>query len=205
MKKAVAGAAILSFLLTSSAFADYVIKLKNGRTVETASYWEEDGQVKFQWQGGTASFPKKNIASILKVKEKISGSEGKEKAGSDRAVPGKKDPGKAAPENAAVAEKAEKKEETKEALRQEKESIPQAAGSQEITPKEIENYKKQKAYYSEQYEEAFQRYMEATSRKDVEGKKKAWEEFNRHGGKVISLEDELRKRNNGVVPPWWKE
>lgn len=195
MKKAVAGAVILTFLLSSSAFADYVIKLKNGRTVETASYWEEEGQVKFQWQGGVASFPKKNIASIVKVKEKFSGSEGKEKAA----------PVPAAPEKAAVAEKAENKAETKEPPRQEKEPAPETAGSQEITPKEIENYKKQKAYYAEQYEEAFQRYMEATSRKDVEGKKKAWEEFNRHGGKVISLEAELRKRNNGAVPQWWNE
>ncbi len=70
---------------------------------------------------------------------------------------------------------------------------------------DIEQYKKQKAYYTEQFEQAYQRYLEATSRRDEEGKKKAWEEFNNFGGKVVSMEAELRKKNNGVVPQWWKE
>jgi len=39
----------------------------------------------------------------------------------------------------------------------------------------------------------------------VEGKKKAWEEFNNFGGKVVSMEDELKKKNNGITPQWWKE
>lgn len=70
---------------------------------------------------------------------------------------------------------------------------------------DIEQYKKQKAYYTEQFEQAYQRYMDATSRKDEEGKKKAWEEFNNYGGKVVSMEAEVMKKNNGVVPQWWKE
>lgn len=69
----------------------------------------------------------------------------------------------------------------------------------------IEQYKKQKAYFTEQFEQAYERYLEATSRRDEEGKKKAWEEFNNYGGKVVSMEAELMKKNNGIVPQWWKE
>jgi hypothetical protein len=69
----------------------------------------------------------------------------------------------------------------------------------------MEHYRKQKAYYIEQFEQAYQRYLEASSRRDAEGKKKAWEEFNRFGGQVITLETELKKKNNGSLPSWWKE
>lgn len=56
MKKMFYGAAIvLTFFLSSTAFADYVIKLKNGRSVETERYWEEKDAIKFQYQGGVAS------------------------------------------------------------------------------------------------------------------------------------------------------
>jgi hypothetical protein len=69
----------------------------------------------------------------------------------------------------------------------------------------VEHYKKQKAYYTQQYEEAYQRYLDATSRRDLEAKKKAWVEFNKYGGEVVKMESDLRKKNNGEVPSWWKE
>jgi hypothetical protein len=64
-------------------------------------------------------------------------------------------------------------------------------------------YKKQKAFFTEKYEQAYERYLEASSQRDREAKKKAWEEFNRYGGQVSSLEEELRKQNQGVLPNWW--
>jgi hypothetical protein len=70
---------------------------------------------------------------------------------------------------------------------------------------DVDYYKKQKAHYTEQYEQALQRYLDASSRKDVEGKRKAWEEFNLFGGQVITLETELKKKNIGTVPSWWNE
>ena len=46
MKKTTLGLALaLSFSFCSPAFADYVIKLKNGRKVETEKYWEEKGEI----------------------------------------------------------------------------------------------------------------------------------------------------------------
>jgi hypothetical protein len=172
----------LTVFLSGPAFADYVIKLKNGRTVETAKCWEEAGQVKFQWEEGIASLPKKNVVSIDWVEEKF--------------------PSRAFRPNPQDAEPKQVPEENpKAAAKKVEPTLPQKA-SPEIN---IEQYKKKKAQYVTQYEEAYQRYLDATSRRDPEAKKKAWEEFNNYGGEVVKMETELRKRNNGEVPPWWKE
>jgi hypothetical protein len=183
MKKFSVGLAfLLAVFLSGPAFADYVIKLKNGRTVETAKWWEENGDVIFQWEEGVASLPKKNVVSIDWVEEKFP-------SRTSRSNPQAADPKQATeePPNAAV-----------------KKGEPTAAqeASQEIN---TEQYKKKKAQYVAQYEQAYQRYLDATSRRDAEAKKKAWEEFNNYGGEVVKMETELRKRNNGEVPSWWKE
>ena len=183
MKKFSFGLTILLALgLSSAAFGDYVIKLKNGRTVETAKYWEEKNEVKFQWQGGVASLPKKNILSIKWVEEKFS----------DRAARQDQTPAEPKPVAVETPPPAPKKTETPAPVQ----------ASNEINE---DNYKKQKAYYTQQYEEAYQRYLDATSRRDPEAKKKAWDEFNKYGGEVVKMESDLRKKNNGEVPSWWKE
>jgi len=173
---------LLAFFISGPAFADYVIKLKNGRTVETAKCWEEEGQVKFQWDEGVASLPKRNVVSIDWVEEKF--------------------PSRASRPNPQAVEPKQVPEETpKTAAKKGEPAVPQET-SQEIN---IEQYKKKKAQYVSQYEQAYQRYLDAVSRRDAEAKKKAWEEFNNYGGEVVNMETELRKRNNGQVPSWWKE
>jgi hypothetical protein len=187
MKKKACGAVILTaiFLAGSSASADYVIKLKNGRTVETASYWEDRDELKFQWQGGVASLSRKDVVSIREVEERFP----------DRAYK-EKQPAPAVRESAPEMRNEAKKDTEGKAL------SARQAKEKEIDPA---YYKKQKAHYAELFEDAYQRYLDASSRKDKEGKEKAWEEFNRFGGQVVSLEAELKKKNDGVVPPWWKE
>jgi hypothetical protein len=183
MKKFSLGMAVLlTLVLTPAAFADYVIKLKNGRTVETAKCWEEKGEVKFEWEGGVASLPKKNVVSITWVEEKFS----------DRAP---------RPSQPAAEPKDVPAEPPKPTI-QKVEDAASAEASQEVS---VEKYKKEKAYYTKQFEDAYQRYLDATSRRDAEAKKKAWEEFNQYGGQVVKMETELRKKNNGQIPAWWKE
>jgi hypothetical protein len=182
-------AILLTLTLTPPALAGYIIKLKNGRTVETDRFWEEKGEIKFQWPGGVASLPKKDLLSITEVEEKFPDrTPSREK----QPIPKNREPSpeaSLAPVN--ILEKVSLVEK----------SSP-SESSQEIN---VAHYRKQKAYYIEQFEQAYQRYLEASSRRDVEGKKKAWEEFNRFGGQVVTLETELKKKNNGTVPSWWKE
>ena len=182
MKKITVGLTLLlAVFLSGPAFADYVIKLKNGRTVETAKCWEEEGQVKFQWEEGVASLPKKNVVSIDWVEEKF--------------------PSRASRPNPQPSETKPIAEETAKTVAKKGESTVSQEASREIN---IEQYKKKKAQYVSQYEQAYQRYLDATSRRDAEAKKKAWEEFNNYGGEVVKMETELRKKNNGEVPSWWK-
>jgi len=193
MKKIAYGVAILlTILLGSPAFADYVITLKNGRTVETEKYWEEKGEVKFNWEGGVASIPKKQVVSIKWVKEKFT----------PRKYPSQDSTAEKEKKELQLEAKKEPQLEARQASPKDAEKSDSSAGFKES---EKEFYKKQKAHFTGQFEDAYQRYLEATSRRDEEGKKKAWEEFNYFGGQVGSLETELRKRNNGVVPEWWKE
>jgi hypothetical protein len=182
-------AILLTLTLTPPALAGYIIKLKNGRTVETDRFWEEKGEIKFQWPGGVASLPKKDLLSITEVEEKFPD---RTPSREEQPIPKNREPSpeaSLAPVN--ILEKVSLVEK----------SSP-SESSQEIN---VAHYRKQKAYYIEQFEQAYQRYLEASSRRDVEGKKKAWEEFNRFGGQVVTLETELKKKNNGTVPSWWKE
>ena len=66
-------------------------------------------------------------------------------------------------------------------------------------------YKKQKAQVTEKFEQAHERYLVASSRRDREAKKKAWEEFNQYASQFSALEEELKKKNNGVLPEWWNK
>jgi hypothetical protein len=195
MKNISVGVVILITLgLSSYAFADYLIRFKNGRTIETSKCWEEKGEVKFQWEGGIASIPKGNVLTIRQVEEKFP----------ERAL---KEEKKASTEQPRQPSSEAPKEAPQSGMSKVEPADPVEKSVSPETLKEIdvEYYKKQKAHYTEQYEQALQRYHEASSRKDVEGKRKAWEEFNRFGGQVITLETELKKKNNGAVPSWWKE
>ncbi len=193
MRKMVfAAALVLAFFLTSTAFADYVIKLKNGGSVKTSNYWKEKEEIKFQYKGGVASLPSKDITSIEEVAGEPSENVEKQKEQASTAGEVVVEAKKAPPPEVEKATPAEASQETDVQKKDKKGLDP-------------ESYKKEKAYYMEQYEQAYQRYLDATSRRDKEAKEKAWEEFNRYGGKVVSMEPELRKTNNGEVPPWWKE
>jgi hypothetical protein len=195
MKNISVGVVILITLgLSSYAFADYLIRFKNGRTIKTPKYWEEKGEVKFQWEGGIASIHNGSVLTIRQVEEKFPKKALKEEKKDSTEQP--QQPSLEAPKEAPQPgmSKVEPADQ-----------VEKAASSEILRESDVEYYKKQKAHYMEQYEQALQRYHEASSRKDVEGKKKAWEEFNRFGGQVITLETELKKKNNGTVPSWWNE
>ena len=182
-------AILLTLTLTPPGFADYIIKLRNGRTLETPRFWEERGEIKFQWPGGVVSLSKKDLLTITEVENKFS----------DQTPNGERQP---ASENLEIPPGAPLATMNIVEKVFPSERLSSAEAFQWVS---MEHYRKQKAYYIEQFEQAYQRYLEASSRRDAEGKKKAWEEFNRFGGQVITLETELKKKNNGALPSWWKE
>ncbi len=163
------------FGLSSVAFGGYAIKLKNGRILPTTAFWEEKGVIKFYWETGIATIPKEVIRSIGFTK--------------DVPVMTAPNPKRSMAEPAAI-------------LPQEKKTAEIGAGKEKV---DIGYYKKQKAQFTEKYEQAYERYLAASSRQDREAKKKAWEEFNQYGSQVSALEQELKKKNSGVLPKWWNE
>ncbi len=160
-------AIFLTFFFSSTSLAGYIIKLKNGRCLPTPYYWEQKGEIKFDWANGVAGIQKKEVLSVVQEEEAV-----------EVVIPPEKKP----------------------AL--ELRTLEPGAEKEKI---DIEYYKKQKAFYAEKYERAYERYLEASSRQDKAAKEKAWEEFNRYGGQVISMQEELKKKNKGVLPEWWNQ
>ena len=161
--------------LSSVALGGYAIQLKNGRILPTTEFWEDKGVINFYWESGIATIPKEVVRSIGLTKD----------------VPAVKIPPPKEPTTEPPAIQTEEKKVAEPEARNE--NID--AGT----------YKKQKAFFIEKYEKAYERYLEASSRHDREAKKRAWEEFNRYGGQVSALEEELRKKNKGILPDWWNE
>jgi len=172
---------VLAFSLNSTALAEYIIKLKNGKSLQISHYWIEKKEIKFYWENGIAGIPGESILSIAKVKKDPT---------EQQVLPTKKTD-------------AELNEVSAETPKIATERIGTLGPPMEKT--DAEYYKKQKAFRMEKYEQAYQRYLEACSRRDEEAKRKTWEEFNKLGGQVFALEDDLRKKNNGMLPSWWKE
>ncbi len=166
------------FFLSSSSLAGYVIKLKNGRSILTPKCWEEKGEIRFYWANGVAGVSQKDVFSVGKTKE----TSGEEIHYPIKAAPQLREPEKVPPDGKRAAE-----------LEGEKERINE------------DYYKKQKALNTEKFEKAYISYFEASSRRDEEAKKKAWEEFNYFAGQVNTLEEELKRKNKGILPKWWTE
>jgi len=174
-------AIIFAFGLSSAAWAEYVIQLKNGRTLSVSNFWEEKGVVKFYWQDGIVGLSKKDVISIKARKQ-----DDPDKISYVSQPALNSNQGKETPVSAETLEQAQDKK-----------------APDPVAPKEkvnVELYEKQKALYTEEYEKAHQRYLEATSRHDAEAKKKAWEEFTHFARQVSIVDEELRKMNEGGIP-----
>jgi len=175
----------LSFFLSSAAIAGYVITLKNGGSISTIIFWSEKEEIKFYWADGIVGILKEDILSIERIKE----SPGER----IETIPYEKDPLPISKEAITGPEEISGKRRKISEAEPEKDKI------------DVEHYKKQKVFYTEKYQEAYERYLDAASRQDEEAKIKAWEEFNHFGGQVITLQEELKKKNKGVLPEWWKQ
>jgi hypothetical protein len=156
--------------------------------------------IKFYWDNGVASIPKEFIRSIGFIKETpvMTPPNQKESVPEPMAVVSKE-------KNTAVMTPPNQKEpvpEPKAVVSKEKNTAELNAEKEKI---DVGYYKKQKAFFTEKYQQAYERYLEASSRRDQEAKKKTWEEFNRYGGQVSALEEDLKKQNQGVLPKWWNE
>jgi hypothetical protein len=174
-------AIIFAFGLSSAAFAEYVIQLKNGRILPVSNFWEEQGIVKFYWQQGIVGLSKKDI---LAIRARKPDDRDKIHYVSEPALSPKQ------PSETKVSS------EPREPAQEQRALNP-------VAPEEktrLELYEKQKALYTEEYEKANERYLQATSRHDAEAKKKAWEEMNHFARQVSIVDEELKKSTQNPTP-----
>jgi hypothetical protein len=160
----------------ATSFAGYAIHLKNGRTLTASKVWEENATVYFNWEGGAASFPRESVASIERVKDSGPTRPSAAKADEKLAVRG--------PQSPAPAPQTKNPDPN---------SSSDIKGPEKEMP-EAEAIEQKKAAYTEKFNEAHKRYLEACSTRDEEGKKKAWGEITYFSGQVNDLKEALKKK-----------
>ncbi len=68
---------------------------------------------------------------------------------------------------------------------------------------DIKYYKEKKLELKGKVNETWQRYLDATASNDVEVKKRASDEMRGFSKQMFDLADELKGKNQGVLPDWW--
>ena len=99
--------------------------------------------------------------------------------------------------------KEEKKEERSEVIKDTPKAPVKTALAKDPEKKSegIEDYRKKKAELSEKLEEAKKTYFETLDKSDKDSARKVMISFSKE---LFALEEEVRQKNNGVLPDWWK-
>jgi hypothetical protein len=103
--------------------------------------------------------------------------------------------------------KGEIKEETEEPAKADKKDVPtnsdqkKSATGPLIKKEEIDSYIKRKAELVERLGEAKKAYFNATDKSEKEIARGPMISISRE---LFSLQEEVKKRNNGILPEWWK-
>ena len=172
----------------------YAIQLENGGQFITNRYWEEGNQIMFYIYGGIAGVQKKFVKSIreskLSYKDKNE-DESSELTDGDRKT--------------SNFEKVKDNEPAKGDI-----GSPRGSGEQKQGEKrspeglDFEYYRKTKIKLREQFDQAREKYLEASSNKDPEAKELARRDMVEFSKQIYDLADELKRKNNGVLPDWWE-
>ncbi len=164
--------------LTTATWADYLIKAKNGREFTTDRYWEEAGEIKFNFAGGVFGIPKD---LILSIEDQGPDNADKNPAETEEAqtVPGPK-PG----ETETTQEETDKKEENSR----------------------LKSLIEKKNVLKKKLDEALARLRTASKNKDRAAKDKARQEMRGYATQLYALTNQVKALNNGELPDgWWDD
>ncbi len=165
----------------------YVLRLKSGGKVITNRYWEEKGQIKCQKGDMVVGFKKESVLSIEKISSP--GESSDDKASGDTA---------AAPASAPATEKTVAEPGTS----------ADASASTSTTgddPKALQAaYLGKRDVLQSKIDGALERFHQASAAGDKEGKQRILDEVNGLSKQVYDMEEELKTRNKGTLPAWWK-
>jgi hypothetical protein len=179
---------ILLRCLPAQALPYFVIHLENEGHFITSYYWEEGNEIRFNVPGGSMGVQKGTVKRIRRVDDRESPSVA---AGSAVAEEGLK----INPE--LLLEKG-----SREGGRPEQK--PATAPDKGLEKPELDSLKERKQILTIKLNEALERLRQATRNQDVAEKEKVRGEMREISKEIYALTDDVRKRNNGILPKgWW--
>ncbi len=166
---------IAFFIYPSVCLSSYLIELKNGSTFITNHYWKEGQQIKFYYRGGVVGIEKNLVREIRESDLPYKEAVAEEK------VPPTPDVPEVAPKEAGKKTEVESKE------------------------IDVEYYQRMNEELWDKYRDAKERYDQSKLHRDEFVGNDAKKEIKEALDKLTELSRELKKKNKGVLPDWWKE
>lgn len=179
--------AMIVAMLPALCLAEYIIHLKDGGQYTTRQYWHEGNQIKFMVSGGIIGFDKSEVQKIIKVED--AAAEGDKATQNTPESDEPADKVKAAPEP--KAPKAAGQKPGKDATAGKEKKVDIAA------------YQAQMNKLKEAIEETLVRMKAADEAKNMEARKEAEEDNRKISEQMWQLTNELKEKNNGVLPADW--
>jgi hypothetical protein len=164
--------------------ASYQLQLKNGSEIKTSHYWEEGNEIKFYQYGGVVGVPRANVIGIKSSNANLQ--ENKDTIPTDTIVKDQK-----------VGDNTKTHTDKKE------EKL--SKDTEKIGTIDPNYYREQKAALKDKLDDALEKNREATRRKDQDGKAATRQEMLKYSQQLHDLERELKEKNKGTLPDWWKE
>ncbi len=181
---------IMLLCFPADALPYFVIHLENGGRFTTFHCWEEGNEIRFHVPGGAMGVQKGTVKRIQRVDDRESPSAA---AGSVVKEEGlKMDPepssGKGGRESAGPDQK------------------PAAAKDKGLGKQELDSLKEKKQLLTRKLDETLERLRQASRNQDEAEKEKTRQEMRGISKEIYDLTDDVRKRNNGVLPKdWWSK
>jgi len=177
---------LFSFLMPNPSFAAFLVELTSGATYLSDRYWEEDGKIRFHQYGGTIGFSKNHIREIKKTdKEYIASTRSQESP---------------AKENNTNAQTSKDTQGGSRIVGRQEESDKKKV----MQPSDLSVYQEKKKEIIHQFAEAKSKLSQTIKNRDRVAQRAAASEICRIEKKRARIAQEIREKNNGVLPSWWQ-
>lgn len=183
---------IIILLTSTTSYSGFLIKLKNGREIYTEAYQTEGNTIILQFRGGVLKISKNDVQSISQEKRRIEEEE----------IKGEKKDEKVEKVEKVGKTGTEGKEEKKETKEVKKETPQKPEKAPVMGQAEIDQYIKRRAEIRARLEEAQKIYIDTTNKEEKNEARKIMIAISRE---LSNIYEEVKKKNNGVIPKWWQE
>ena len=170
--------------------SSYRLYLRNGNELRTSHYWNEGDEVRFYIYGGVAGIQKGLISSIIKLNSNYKEDEAYEEDLEEIHGPSQ-------------FSGTRETEIARNKINEMQDKLGGNTGKKEVV--DFDDYKERKAALKEKLDDALQRNRESITRQDQEDQEITRKEYLELSKQIIDLGEELKRKNEGVLPGWWQE